>query len=88
MNKSIDTVQASKFTWSNNYGKATVAELGLKFLPHRLDVRSDRTGEVKHFSLDQQDPSFEDHWDGELVKLVDANREIFLAVFWEELLGF
>jgi len=82
MSNAIHTVDASAFKWRNSHGTATVQEIG--FLPHQLLVRSDRTGEVKHFSLDTLDASFEDHWDGELVKLVDEGRKTFITVWMEE----
>ena len=82
LNTSISIVNASQFNWRGNHGTATIKEIG--FLPHQIIVRSDRTGEVKYFSLDTDDAMFEDHWDGELVKLVSADGNLRLTVWMEQ----
>jgi hypothetical protein len=33
------------------------------------------------FSVDWKDPMAEDGWDGELVKLVDKDRKVFLTIW-------
>jgi hypothetical protein len=83
MDKSIHQVEASAFEWNGKHGKAIAANVG-GFLPSSLLVRSTRTGEVKHFSMDWNDPAAEDHWDGELIKLIDESGEFRLTIWNEE----
>lgn len=84
MNKSMHQVEASAFKWNGRHGEALAAQVG-GLLPSSLLVRSTRTGEVKHFGIDWNDPAAEDHWDGELVKLVDESGEFHLTISWEQL---
>jgi hypothetical protein len=83
MNASIHQVEATVFQWNGNHGTAVAANVG-GFLPYSLLVRSPRTGEVKSFRMDMNDPSAEDHWDGELTKLVDDSGDFRLTIWWEQ----
>lgn len=35
---------------------------------------------IKEFNIDTEHPGYEDHWDGEFVKLVDSDRKVFLTI--------
>lgn len=50
-------------------------------MPRQLRVRSPKTGKIMDFSVDWKDPMAEDGWDGELVKLVDKDRKVFLTIW-------
>jgi hypothetical protein len=80
MNKEIPVIDGSIFKWDSNHGTSTATEVG-KFMPHQLRVRSPKTGEIMDFSVDWEDPAAEDGWDGELVKLVDKDRKVFLTIW-------
>jgi hypothetical protein len=80
MNKEIPVIDGSLFKWVFNHGTATATEIG-KFMPRQLRVRSHKTGEILDFSVDWNDPMAEDGWDGELVKMVDKDRKVFLTIW-------
>ncbi|NDG26397.1 MAG: hypothetical protein EB120_04370 [Proteobacteria bacterium] len=74
-------IDGSLFKWERrNHGKANASEIGV-CMPRQLRVRSHKTGEILDFSVDLEDPMAEDGWDGELVKLVDKNRKVFLTIW-------
>ena len=80
MNNQTSVIDGSLFKWENNHGKANASEIGI-YMPHQLRVRSPKTGEIMDFSVDWEDPAAEDGWDGELVKLVDKDRKVFLTIW-------
>lgn len=79
--KEVPYFDADLFKWSKNYGRATYADLGC--MPTRFFCSSPKTGVCKYFTIDQWDAGYEDHWDGEFVKLADQDREFFITVSYE-----
>ena len=57
--------KSGMFTWKGNRGIASLSDLEVQMMPYRFEVVSGRTGHVKTFELDQNDPGFQDGWDGE-----------------------
>jgi len=79
MNTEIPVIDGSLFKWEKNHGRAKASKIGM-WMPRQLRIRS-RSGKVMGFSVDWQDPMAEDGWDGELVRLVDKDRKIFLTIW-------
>lgn len=78
MTKEIPFINADRIEWSGSHGHSTYTKLGC--MPSRLFCISPRTGAIKEFTIDTQCPGYEDHWDGEFVKLVDSDRKLFLTI--------
>lgn len=74
-------VDGSLFEWSSNHGYTTSSKIG--FMPKQLCVRSPKTGKVLNFSVNWNDPMAEDGWDGELIKLVDDDKKVFLTIWYD-----
>lgn len=79
MKTNTPIVDGSLFEWSGNHGYTTSSKLG-HFLPRTLSVRSPKSGKVLNFSVNWNDPMAEDGWDGELIKLVDKDKKVFLTI--------
>lgn len=73
-------VDGSLFEWTGNHGYSTTSKLGY-FPPSNLSVRSPKSGKVLNFFIDHNDPMAEDGWDGELIKLVDEDKKVFLTIW-------
>lgn len=80
MNTEIPVIDGSLFKWEKNHGTANASEIGI-CMSQQLRVRSPKTGKIIDFSVDWKDPAAEDGWDGELVKLVDKGRKLFLTIW-------
>jgi len=80
MNNQTSVIDGSLFKWDKNHGNANASEIGI-YMPQQLRVRSHKTGKILDFSVDWEDPAAEDGWDGELVKLVDKDRKVFLTIW-------
>ena len=80
MNTEIPVIDGSLFRWEKNHGTANASEIGI-CMSRQLRVRSPKTGKIIDFSVDWKDPMAEDGWDGELVKLVDKDRKVFLTIW-------
>tara|TARA_R110000868_G_scaffold103681_5_gene285350 strand:+ start:2984 stop:3226 length:243 start_codon:yes stop_codon:yes gene_type:complete len=74
----FDVFKGNQFSWHGTHGHSTFSELGC--MPSKFYVISSRTGLMKFFALDTECPGYEDHWDGEFVRLVDADRKVFITV--------
>ena len=58
---------SDQFTWKGNRGVAEISELlngGFESI-HMFTITSARTGQVRTYELDSNDPGYEDGWDGE-----------------------
>ena len=66
---------SSSFAWKGNRGFSKVTELFGKYQspPHNFRIKSEKTGEVKSFSFDDQSP-FSCGWDGEMWCYVSNDR--------------
>ena len=79
MTKEIPFFNADKFEWEGSHGRSTFTKLDCGTFTRCFCI-SPKTGAIKEFNIDTQCPGYEDHWDGEFVKLVDSDRKIFLTV--------
>lgn len=63
----MKTFSSDQFTWNKGRGVADLTNLiGPKFESITMfEVKSTRTGAVRTFELDSNDPGYEDGWDGE-----------------------
>jgi hypothetical protein len=82
MTKEISGIPADKFHWRRNYGWTSVEELG--FMPREFFSFSPVTNRVKHFVINTEDPGYEDHWDGEMVKFIDTEKKFFITITYEK----
>jgi len=78
MTKEIPFYSASKFSWQGNHGLSSYSKLGC--MPRGFFCLSPKTGAIKEFEIDRECPGYEDHWDGEFVKLVDSERKYFITI--------
>lgn len=65
---------SDQFTWKGNRGVAEISELlgGGKYESiHTFTITSARTGQVRTYELDSNDPGYEDGWDGEMKVYTD-----------------
>lgn len=76
--KEVPCYSADKFKWSNKHGSTTQSELGN--WPLRFFCQSPRTKSLKYFTLDTQDPAYEDQWDGEFRRYADNDRKLFITI--------
>ena len=61
------TFSSNSFAWKGKRGVAEVSELFNEWHrpPNSFSIKSEKTGDVKHFVIDTQSPGYEDGWDGE-----------------------
>jgi len=61
------TFSSNSFTWQKKRGIASVTDLFQEWHtpPKSFSIKSEKTGDVKHFEIDTQSPGYEDGWDGE-----------------------
>ena len=61
------TFSSNSFRWVNKRGVASVSDLFQEWHtpPKNFSIKSEKTGEVKHFEIDRMSPGYEDGWDGE-----------------------
>lgn len=64
---------SDQFTWKGNRGLAEISDLlGGKYESiYMFTITSARTGEVRTYELDSNDPGYEGGWDGEYMVFTD-----------------
>ena len=82
MTKEISSIPADQFKWKGCYGYTCVDKLG--YMPNNFFCISPKTMRIKHFTVNEQDPGYEDQWDGVVRRFVDDERKLFIDVHYEE----
>jgi hypothetical protein len=78
----METICASKFKWNNGYGICNLTDLGpRKSTPSAFYIQSPKTGTRKKFSLDMEEASQNEFWDGEFQILRSEDKNYAVKVW-------
>jgi hypothetical protein len=78
----METICASKFQWKSGFGVCNLSDLGpWKSTPTSFYIQSPKTGKRKAFSLDMEEASESEFWDGEFQILRTKDKQYGVKVW-------
>jgi len=78
----METICASQFKWNNGFGVCNLSDLSpWKSTPISFYLKSPKTGKRKKFSLDMEEASASEFWDGEFQVLRTEDKKLAIKVW-------